>query len=82
MGGRPKLNADPLSCPGCYSLHLYCKYLNPQHGWDEFPHEIDQFQTYGHAATFARRRGWKLHRDGTATCPQCAVALKASQHDH
>jgi hypothetical protein len=71
------LRKSPIYCPGAYDLHLYCKYENPAHRFDEFPHEYSgDFQTYGEAAKAARSVGWILHRDGTATCPKCAAALK------
>jgi hypothetical protein len=73
---KPKLLANPIFWAGAYSLHLYCKYENAQHGFDEFPHEIYDCQTYGEAASKARSLGWILHRDNTATCPKCALALK------
>lgn len=74
---KPVLLDQPEWCPGAYSLHLYCKYENPAHSYGEFPHEPHGCQTYGQAARRARRWGWILHRDGTATCPKCARALRA-----
>lgn len=69
--------SEPVNyCPGGYSLHLYCKYVNTEHGFQEFPWEIDDFETYGEAARFARSRGWILHRDRTATCPKCRQVLE------
>lgn len=66
----------PEHCPGCYSLHMYCKYENPAHVWNEFPHEFGEgCETGGEARAIARRCGWILHRDGTATCPKCVRAL-------
>ena len=65
----------PELCPGAYSLHLYCKYKNPAHEVNEFPHEPTQCQTRGEAVTMARGWGWLLHRDGTATCPKCSRGL-------
>lgn len=73
---RPVLLEHPNACPGSYDLHLYCRYENDEHKYGEFPWEIGEFQTYGKAAAYARRRGWVLHQDGTATCPKCAKALK------
>ncbi len=78
MTARPVLKANPEICPGCYDLHLYCRYDNPQHGWDEFPHSVTQAQTYREAARIAKSLGWILHRDGTATCPKCAAAMSAA----
>jgi hypothetical protein len=67
---------SPNTCPGAYELHLYCKYKNPDHDFDEFPHIPSQCQTRGEAVGAMRRIGWVLHRDGTATCPKCNKALK------
>ena len=71
-----KLLANPIKGPGGYSLHLYCKYENSMHAFDEFPHEYEQWQTYQQAAKQAKAGGWMLHRDGTATCPKCVERLK------
>ena len=66
---------EPEYCPGGYSLHLYCKYANPSHRYNEFPWEITDQETLGRSRSAARRWGWIIHRDGTATCPKCAAAL-------
>lgn len=71
--------ANPEYCPGAYVLHLYCKYENPDHGFQEFPHESDQVYSQGAAHRQAREAGWILHRDGTGTCPKCAKRLKAGE---
>lgn len=61
---------QPLQFASGYSLHLYCKYLNPAHKFDEFPHEF--FGEYGpDVFNEARAAGWVIHRDRTATCPKC-----------
>lgn len=73
-----RLLDNPNWCPGSYSLDLYCKYENPEHGFDEFPHSYVEFQTFAASIRQARRRGWIYHRDGTATCPKCARRLKGS----
>ena len=65
----------PEHCPGAYVLHLYCKYKNPEHEHGEFPHEPTDVQTGADARRIAREWGWKLHRDGTATCPKCVKVL-------
>lgn len=72
---KPRLLAHPNTCPGAYVLHLYCKYENEDHAWGEFPHQPVDVQTASGAARQARWMGWKLHDDGTATCPKCAKAL-------
>lgn len=58
-----------------YTLHLYCKWLNEDHRWDEFPHEY--FDQHGPTTySNARKAGWIIHKDRTATCPKCAKELK------
>lgn len=74
-----RLNPRPEYCPGAYVLHLYCKYENPDHRFNEFPHESDQVYSQGEAHRQARDAGWILHRDGTGTCPKCAARLKAGE---
>lgn len=74
-----RLKAAPEYCPGAYSLHLYCKYENPDHRYGEFPHEPEDCETYGEAASQARASGWILHRDRRATCPKCAKRLRAGE---
>jgi len=78
--GRLKLAAQPLVLVGAYDLHAYCRYKNPDHGWDEFPWESDQCETLGQALAQLRRSGWVIHRDGTGSCPKCvrALGLKAA----
>lgn len=71
---RPVLLADPLTCPGCYSLDLYCRYSFEGHAWDEFPHQFVG-ETGGQCRKQAKARGWRMHRDGTATCPKCLRTL-------
>ncbi|MGE8129072.1 hypothetical protein ACQKQD_19025 [Methylobacterium sp. NPDC080182] len=73
------LKDHPEYCPGAYDLHLYCKYENPEHAWNEFPWEICDFETGAASRNAARKSGWILHRDGTATCPKCVKALAAEK---
>jgi hypothetical protein len=71
--GKLKPLKMPEYCPGCYSLHLYCKWENDDHLLREFPHEFGEgCETGGQARNQARRLGWILHNDGTGTCPKCA----------
>ena len=58
-----------------YTLHLYCKWLNEDHVYGEFPH---QYTGEHGPAVFrkARQRGWIIHRDRTATCPKCAKEVR------
>ena len=69
---KPTRRRDPLYLAGCYLLDLYCDHLNNDHGWTEFPHQFTG-QTYGECAKVARKSGWIIHRDNTATCPKCAL---------
>ena len=61
-----------------YALHLYCKYRSDSHVFAEFPHEYTG-ELGSKCRTSARRAGWILHKDGTATCPKCAKELRASE---
>ena len=62
---------DPLEMVGCYSLDLYCDQKNFDHRYDEFPHVYTA--EYGsRCRRDARRDGWILHKDHTATCPRCS----------
>lgn len=65
----------PEHCPGAYDMHFYCKYDNPDHRFDEFPHQSEFCETRGQAIAQAREAGWIYHRDGTGTCPKCVRAL-------
>lgn len=70
----PRLKANPVNYAGCYSLDLYCKYESAQHRHGEFPHSYTSESGEG-ARAQARRVGWLIHRDRTATCPKCAAQL-------
>lgn len=75
--------ATPEWCPGSYDLHLYCDHENPDHSFQEFPHVYGEgFETGGQARAEARRDGWKLHSDGTATCPKCMATLRKMKKGH
>lgn len=67
--------ADPMICPGSYEMDLYCDHYagcyDEVHGYRPFPHQYHG-ETRGDVARQARRRGWVLHKDGTATCPKCS----------
>lgn len=69
-------------CPGIYNLALYCKHTDSNcwecknekfetgGGCPRFP--IEYIHEFGSVCrTDARKDGWILHRDGTATCPHC-----------
>ena len=69
-------NSAPIHYASGYSLHLYCDYLNPEHGYDEFPHEFTG-ETFMDCASQARKLGWKFHKaTRTATCPKCVKVLR------
>jgi len=70
----PKKLDDPTICPSCYSLDLYCDHEFDEHKFNEFPHCF-LGETYGQCSSAARRQGWLVHRNGTATCPKCCKAL-------
>lgn len=70
---------DPWCCPGTYTLDLYCDHDNDEHEFQEFPHEVSGHETGSAARAAARRWGWKLHPDGTATCPKCIARLKRTR---
>lgn len=68
----------PVSMAGCYTLDLYCDRESDLetdrgqfHEFREFPHTYTA--EYGSQCRIeARRDGWMLHRDSTATCPMCS----------
>ena len=55
---------------GGYTLDLYCDHKNKDHEYNEFPHTYYE-QLGSLCRKNARRDGWILHKDGTATCPKC-----------
>lgn len=74
---KPVLLDSPEHCPSAYVMHFYCKYENPEHGFQAFPKEADQVETRGEAIRQMQNSGWVFHyRDSTATCPKCAKALR------
>ena len=75
----PRSLASPNRCVGGYGLHLYCKYSNSAHGFDEFPHQIGEYETGAQARADAKRKGWILHRDGYGTCPKCAKWMRENR---
>lgn len=68
--------ANPLTCPHCYSIDLYCDHHNERHTFNEFPHSY-MGKTYKDVAKQAKKIGWLLHpMFATATCPKCVKDLK------
>lgn len=77
--GRLTRYPDPMTCPGCYSLDLYCCWVNDGHGFQEFPHMFTG-PNRRDCEQQARKAGWTLHREtSTATCPKCRRALAQEQ---
>ena len=70
-----KLRKHPLVCPHGYAMDLYCRYENPDHAFEEFPWHLPNLKSYSDAVRYAKAKGWKLHKDGTATCPKCVKRL-------
>ena len=69
------LNPEANPVASGYSLDAYCKWSNPYHSFQEFPHSF-YGNTKADCKKQARRRGWQLHHDGYATCPKCAAKPK------
>lgn len=63
-------------CIGSYDFHAYCKYVNPDHEYQEFPHMNPPCETKTQAMNYLKSTGWVFHKDGTGTCPTCAQILK------
>ena len=61
-------------CPGAYDLTLYCKYENPDHPYGWLPVTIISPSRKACLAA-ARAKGWRIHRDHSATCPFCVADL-------
>lgn len=64
-----------------YSLDLYCDRENPDHAWNEFPHD---FSSESKRVCFkaALAAGWIIKRDGTAICPKCSGKRKQREATH
>ncbi|HEV2746294.1 MAG TPA: hypothetical protein VGW34_03225 [Allosphingosinicella sp.] len=71
---------QPEHCPGAYVMHFYCKYKNPKHPFQRdgmlYMSESEGVESRTAAIRQIRQSGWIYHRDGTATCPICAAALR------
>ncbi len=63
---------------GCYDLHLYCDGVDCTAGDFGYPAEgeFTGDETGSRARARARRRGWKLLRDGSCLCPVCNKAKR------
>ena len=73
---KPIKMSEPNQYAACYTLDLYCDHYNKAHNFDEFPHQY-YLETFGECATEARRDGWMIHRNRTATCPKCSGKIRA-----
>lgn len=67
-----KLPINPQANPMAsgYSMDLYCDRINDNHSQFEFPHQF-LGETFAECARAARNTGWKIHKNGFATCPRC-----------
>lgn len=61
---------DPTPCPEGYTLDCYCDHENDEHDYKEFPQAYFT-RNEREAKQAAKKRGWKFHKDGTATCGKC-----------
>jgi hypothetical protein len=77
---------DPNQYSGGYLLHLYCdqegcyggaSISNSERGFIE----VGDQHTKAGALRVARQIGWKVHKDGTATCPYCLMVLVARKRN-
>lgn len=77
-----KLPSDLVTyCPHGYSMDCYCDHLNPAHKFEEFPHSfIGRSRT--EVFKQARKAGWRIHNDNSATCPKCVAALRQSRQEN
>lgn len=67
---------DPMTCPACFSMDLYCDHHNEHHVFNEFPHQFES-QTLTGAIRKACKEGWAVHwNKRTATCPKCVKELR------
>ena len=60
----------PLHYASGYTLDLYCDHHNDDHGFNAGPTTYFG-ETFAECAKQARKEGWVLHKDQTATCPKC-----------
>lgn len=74
MRDTPELAVNANMVAGGYALDLYCKYVHPYGGQFEFPHQYTG-ELGSDCRRRARKAGWIIHRDGYATCPECAKKL-------
>lgn len=72
MTDKLPLLDEPNEWAGCYTLDLYCKY---DHGWKN-PFGQYTGRTHSICAAQAKRDGWVIDEEGTASCPSCAKANK------
>lgn len=69
-----KLVSDPMPPVGGYSMHLYCRYENPDHPFYWMGEFIGQ--TASECKRDAKTKGWIFNSDRSMTCPICAKIEK------
>lgn len=75
---KPKRRVDPLPIVEGWAMDLYCQYtVDVAHDCDTNGISIGG-RDRADAHRQAKARGWILHRNGFATCPQCARKLKGA----
>lgn len=74
MSMRLKIARSPKKIDSGYNADFYCKYNNRAHTDGEFPAHFEG-ESWGDTISKARKLGWVVHRDHTATCPKCVAAL-------
>jgi hypothetical protein len=66
---------EPLQYASGYSLDLYCQYDNPDHDFNEFPHQFGG-EAFRECKLDAIRAGWSIDVAARlATCPKCVRKL-------
>lgn len=61
---------------GCYTINLYCDndWAHPCEPDQKTPSAEYVGETGAECRKQAKRDGWKFHRDGCHTCPECVTA--------
>lgn len=80
MSMRLKIARSPKKIDAAYKADFFCKYQNRAHEEGEFPVHLEG-ESWGDTISKARKLGWVVHRDHTATCPKCVAALTMSPEE-
>lgn len=80
MTMRLKIQGRPRKIDSAYKADFFCKYQNRAHVEGEFPVHLEG-ESWGDTISKARKLGWVVHRDHTATCPKCVAALAQSPEE-